>query len=138
MTRIHGILATVLLTAFLVLGCSSNANNDAKSIIKNQANVTEDYVNGLVSAKNADDMVAAIENYTEGMKKLIPELKEFEKNYPEYKQGKMPEWMEADIKRLEAASAKIPEAMMKMVTYMMDGKVQAAMEKMGQEMSKLE
>ncbi len=138
MTRIYGILVTVLLTSFLVTGCSSNGSSEAKSIIKNQANVTEDYVNGLTDAESADDMVAAIEHYTEGMKKLIPELKEFQKNYPEYQQGKMPEGMEADIKRLEAASAKIPGAMMKMVSYMMDGKVQAAMEQMGQEMSKLE
>lgn len=138
MTRIYGILVTVLLAAFLVTGCSANGSSEAESIIKNQANVTEDYVNGLADAKSADDMVAAIEHYTEGMKKLIPELKEFQKNYPEYQQGKMPEGMEADIKRLEAASAKIPGVMMKMVSYMMDGKVQAAMEQMGQEMSKLE
>ncbi|MCP4719293.1 MAG: hypothetical protein GY860_07525 [Desulfobacteraceae bacterium] len=136
MTRIYGILATVLLTVFIV-SCSSNGNNDAKSIIKNQATVTEDYVNGLTNAKSADDVVVVIEHFTEGMKKLIPELQEFQKNHPEYKQGGMPEGMEADIKRLEAASAKLPGAMMKITAYMMDGKVQAAMEQMGQEMSKL-
>ena len=136
MSRIYGILATVLLTVFLV-SCSSDGSNEAKSIIKNQAGVTEDYVNGLANAKSADDVVAAIEHYTEGMKKLIPELQKFQKNYPEYKQGKMPEGMEADIKRLEAVSAKLPGAMMKVTTYMMDGKVQAAMEQMGQEMNKL-
>jgi hypothetical protein len=137
MTRIYGIIATVLLTVFLV-SCSSDGSNEAKSIIKNQASVTEDYVNGLEKANNADDVVAVIERYTEGMKKLIPELQEFQKNYPEYKQGKMPEGMDADIKRLEAASANLPGAMMKITAYMMDGKVQAAMEQMGKEMSKLQ
>jgi len=137
MSRIYGIIATVLLTVFLI-SCGSNGNNEAKSIVKNQASVTEDYVNGLTDAKSAEDVVAVIEHYTEGMKKLIPELQEFQKKYPEYKQGKMPEGMEADIKRLEEASAKLPGAMMKITTYMMDGKVQAAMEQMGQEMSKLQ
>ncbi|MEN8212218.1 MAG: hypothetical protein ABFR31_10905 [Thermodesulfobacteriota bacterium] len=137
MTRIYGILAAVLLTVFLV-SCGSNGNKEAKSIIKNQANVTEEYVNGLEKANNAEDVVTVIEHYTEGMKKLIPELQEFQKKYPEYKQGKMPEGMDADIKRLEAASAKLPGAMMKITAYMMDGKVQAAMEQMGNEMSKLQ
>jgi hypothetical protein len=72
------------------------------------------------------------------MKKLIPELQEFQKNYPEYKHGKMPEGMDADIKRLEAASSKLPGAMMKITAYMMDGEVQAAMEQMSNEMSKLQ
>jgi hypothetical protein len=137
MTRIYGILATILLTAFLVSGCSSDGSSEAKSIIKNQVSVTEDYVNGIANAKSSDDVVNAIEHYMVGMKKLIPELKEFQKKYPEYKQGKMPEGMEADVKRLEAAAAKIPGAMMKVNTYMMDGKVQRAMAQMGQEMGKL-
>jgi len=135
MTRIYGILATILLTAFLVSGCSSDGSSEAKSIIKNQVSVTEDYV--IANAKSSDDVVNAIEHYMVGMKKLIPELKEFQKKYPEYKQGKMPEGMEADVKRLEAAAAKIPGAMMKVNTYMMDGKVQRAMAQMGQEMGKL-
>lgn len=137
MTRIYGIITAVLLTVFLI-SCGSNGNNEAKSIIKNQADVTEDYINGLDKAKSADDVVAVIEHYTEGMKKLIPELQEFQKKYPEYKHGKMPEGMEADLKRLEAVSAKLPGAMMKATTFMMDGKVQAAMEQMGLEMSKLQ
>ena len=137
MSRIYGIIAAVLLTVFLI-SCGSDGSNEAKSIVKNQASDTENYVNGLTDAKSAEEVVAVIEHYTEGMKKLIPELQAFQKKYPEYKQGKMPDGMEADIKRLEAASAKLPGAMMKITAYMMDGKVQAAMEQMGNEMSKLQ
>ncbi len=138
MTRMCRILITVLFFVFLVSGCSSDGSSEAKSIMNDQAKVTEDYVNGLADAKSADDVVDTIENYTKGMKKLIPELQEFQKNYPEYMQGKMPEEMEADTKRLEAASARIPAAMMKVTQYMMDGKVQAAMAQMGEEMNKLQ
>ncbi len=138
MKRILVILVTILLTAFLVSGCSADGSSEAKSIIKNQANVTEDYVNGLANAKSADDVVNTIEHYTAGMKKLIPELQKFQKKYPEYQQGKMPEGMDADAKRLEAAAAKIPGAMMKVTTYMMDEKVQRAITQMGQEMGKLQ
>jgi len=138
MSRIYGILITVLFSAFLVFGCSSDGSSEVKSIIKNQTSVTEDYVNGLADAKSADDVATVIGQYTEGMKKLIPQLQEFQKNYPEYKQGEMPDGMEADVKRLEEVSAKIPGAMMNAAAYMMDGKVQAAMEQMAREMSKLQ
>lgn len=138
MTRIYGILVIVLLTAFLISGCGSDGSREAKSIMNKQASITEDYVNGMAGAKNADDVIAAIEHYTEGMKTLIPELKEFQKNYPDYKQGKVPKGMEADAKRIEEASAKIPEAMMKITRYMMDTRVQEAMSRMGNEMGKFE
>ncbi len=138
MTRICRILITVLFFALLIHGCSSDGGSEAKSIMNDQAKATEDYVNGLADAESADDVIDAIENYTKDMKKLMPELKEFQKNYPEYMQGKMPEEMAAEIKRLEAASARIPAAMMKVTQYMMDGKVQAAMANMGEEMNKLQ
>ncbi|MBW2558678.1 MAG: hypothetical protein JRD69_07610 [Deltaproteobacteria bacterium] len=137
MIRNCGILFIALFVVFLVSGCGSDGSSEAKSIIKNQASVTEDYVNGLTNAKNADDVVGTIEQYTEGMKKLIPELREFQKNYPDYKQGKLPAGMEADIKRMEEASARIPAAMMKVTQYMMDARVQEAMTLMGNEMANL-
>ena len=137
MTRNYGILFVVFSIFFIVSGCSSDGSSEAKSIIKNQARVTEDYVNGLANAKNADDVVGVIKKYTEEMKKLIPELQQFQKNYPDYKQGKLPAGMEADIKRMEEVSAKIPAAMMKVTQYMMDGRVQEAMTQMGNEMANL-
>ncbi|MCK5684531.1 hypothetical protein KAJ27_10430, partial [bacterium] len=62
MTRIYGILVAVLLTGFIAYGCGSDGSSEVKSIMKNQVSVTEDYVNGLANAKNADDVVNAIEH----------------------------------------------------------------------------
>ncbi len=138
MKRIYGILTFLLFTAFVVSGCGSDGSSSAESIIKDQVSVTEAYINGLSSADSSPEVVEAIEDYTEGMKKLIPKLKEFQNKYPEYQQGEIPEGVESDIKRLEEISAKIPEAMMKITSYMMDGKVQSAMQEMGEEMNKLQ
>lgn len=137
MTRISGIIITLLLSVALI-SCGSDGSKEAESIIKNQADVTENYVDNLTIAKNADDVVNAIEQYTQGMEQLIPELKEFREKYPEYKQGNVPAEMEADLKRLEEASEKLPGAMMKLSSYMMKPEVQAAMEKMNTEMSKIQ
>ena len=138
MKRFYGILTVVFLTALMVSGCGSDGSSKAESIIKDQADITENYVNDISSADSSEKVVAAIERYTEGMKELIPKIKEFQKKYPEYQQGKVPEGVEADAKRLEESSAKIPGAMMKLTAYMMDSKVQLAIQKMGEEMSKLQ
>ena len=137
MTRIYGVIITLLLSVALI-SCGSDGSKEAGSIIKKQADVTEDYVDNLTNAKNADDVVEAIENYTKGMKQLIPALKKFQEKYPEYKQGKVPNGMEADLKRLEESSAKLPGAMMKLSSYMMKPEVQAAMQNMNTEMSKIQ
>ncbi|MDD9302315.1 MAG: hypothetical protein HUK40_08210 [Desulfobacter sp.] len=136
MKQIYQIMAAVCLSAVLVCGCGSDGSSQAKSIIKTQASVTEDYVNGLLDAKNADEVIETIEDYTQGMKKLIPQLREFQEKFPEYQQGKMPKGMEEEMDRLKEASEKIPQAMMKITAYMMDPKVQAAMQQMGEQMSK--
>ncbi len=138
MTRISSILSIIFLSVFLISGCGSDGSSEAKSIMKKQASVTEDYVNGLANANSSEDVVEAITNYTKGMKKLIPDLKEFQEKYPEFQQGKMPEGMEEEAKRMQEVAAKIPGAMMKAASYMMDGKVQEAMSQMGEEMSKLQ
>ncbi len=138
MKRIYAILTAALIFTCLISGCSSDGSSEAESIMNDQVNITETYVTGLADAKTANDVIEAIENYTKGMKKLIPELQEFQKNHPEYTQGKMPEKLAADVKRLEAASAKIPGAMMKVTQYMMDPKVQAAMAQMGEAMDKFQ
>ena len=138
MRKFCTLFAPVLFIALFIGGCGSDSDKKAESIMNKQVGITENYVNGLTKAQNSDEVVAAVEQYTAGMKELIPQLQEFYKNHPEYRQGKMPEGMEKDLKRLEAASAKIPEAMMKITSYMMDPKVQQAMMQMGNEMSKIQ
>jgi hypothetical protein len=138
MKRIFGSIIAVFLIFILVSGCGPDSGSAASSIIKNQVDVTKDFVNGLTDAKNADEVVKTIDNYTDGMKKLIPELQEFYKKYPEFREGNVPEDLKVDVKKMEEVSAKMSEAMMKMTQYMMDPKVQEAMTRMGEEMGKLE
>ena len=138
MKRIYGIMAIAMLAMFLVTGCGSDGSKEAKSIMEKQADVTDDFANGLIEAKSADDVIYALDRYTENMKEMVPELLAFEKKYPEYKEGKTPEGMEEEIKRVEDSSAKVASALMKIEPYMMDEKVQAAIERMGTELSVLE
>ena len=138
MKRICGIVFIVLLFLISVAGCGSDSSSAASSIIKKQADITEEFVNGLTNSKNADDAARAIDNYTDGLKKLIPELIEFQKKYPEFRDGEVPEGLEADVRKMEEVSMKMSEAMDKTMQYMMDPKVVEAMTRMGEELSKIE
>jgi Zn-finger domain-containing protein len=134
MKRIYGIFVIALLILIPVTGCGS----DGSSVLNKQIEATEKYISGMGNAKSADDVVKTIDNFTEDMKVLLPELLEFEKKYPGYREGKAYEELEADVKKMEEVSAKMSEAMSNMMKYMMDPKVQEAMTRMGEEMSKLE
>lgn len=134
LTVVFGLLA-------LVAACGSGKYGDANELFKDQAKVTEDYVNGLENAKDAEAVAATIDKYTEGMKDLIPRINAFQEKYPELKDlgknAKVPEELKDVSERLNAASAKLQAATMNMMKYMMDPKVQQAMQRMGQELSAL-
>ena len=134
MKRIYGILSIVLLSIFFVLSCGA----EGSSVIKKQVKASENYINGMADAKNADDVVKTIDKFTDDMKELMPELMELEKKYPGYRDGEIPKELEADMKEMEEVSEKMAGAMSNMMKYMMDPKVQAAMTRMGEEMGKLE
>ncbi len=138
MKQFFQLIIVLWLAGVLFLGCGSDGSSEAGKLIKKQADVTEEYIDGLEKADTPDEVAKAITKYTEGMKKLIPSLQEFNKKYPEYQQGKVPEGLEKEAKRLEEISAKLPGAMMKTMSHMMDPKVQAAMEQMGKEMASIE
>ena len=133
MKRIYGALSIILFTIFFVSGCGS----DNGSILKRQAAITEEFAAGLTEAQNADDAVKVIDNYTEGLKELLPDLIAFHEKYPEYQQGNVPKEIKDDAVQVEEAATKMAGAMMKLSRFMMDPKVQEAMTRMGEEVSKL-
>ncbi|MBN2244792.1 MAG: hypothetical protein JW755_03000 [Candidatus Aminicenantes bacterium] len=135
MKRICGILGIFLLTASLFSGCGS----DGSSVLKKHVKASENFINGMSDAKSADDMVKTIDKYTEDLRVLMPELMELEKKYPGYRDGKIPEELEADVREMEKISLKMSGSMgSNMMKYMMDTKVQDAMTRLGEELEKLE
>lgn len=135
------ILTTVALATVLVLsGCGSDPYDEMADIISGQAQITENYIEGLEKAENSEDVVAVINEFSEGMKTLIPKIKSYQEKYPEIwnENTDVPENVQAQQARLETASGKIQSATMKLVSYMMDPDVQEAMTNMGEEMSQLQ
>jgi len=129
-----------LMAAVMLAACGSGEYGEIEDIISDQAKVTENYVNGLEKAESAEEVAAVINDFTDGMKKLIPRIKTYQETHPEIWLGgeDVPEKIKAQQKRLEEASGKIQGAFMNMMAYMMDPKVREAMMNMSTELGKLQ
>jgi hypothetical protein len=136
MKQIASIMAVFAVTGFLMFGCGSTPGDDAANVIKQHADVTEQFVNNLEKAQSAQDVAEAVDAYTAGMQKLVPLIQGLNEKYPGYKDGKVPKELEKEAERLEELSVRMPAAMMKTASYMMDPAVQKAMENMSNEMAK--
>jgi hypothetical protein len=135
-----GSIIIATLAVFVLTACGSGEWGEIEDIVTDQADITEAYVAGLEKAQSAEDMAEVINEFTDGMKTLIPKIKTFQEAHPEFWTGgeEVPEKIKVQQERLEAASTKIQGAFMNMMTYMMDPKVQEAMMNMSTEMAKLE
>ena len=135
------IVVMLLPVLMIVMACGSDKYSEAQALYIDHAKATEDYVSGLESAQNADDAAAAIDRYTDNMKELIPRIKALQKQHPELREmhanRQVPEELQEATERLEAATEKVQGATMNMMKYMMDPKVQKAMQRMGQELKGL-
>ncbi|WP_320043934.1 hypothetical protein [uncultured Desulfobacter sp.] len=137
MKQIASIMAVFAVTGLLMFGCGSTPGDDAADVIRQHADVTEQFVNNLENAHSAQDVAGAVDAYTAGMQELVPLIQGLNEKYPGYKDGKIPKELEKEAERLEDLSVRMPAAMMKTASYMMDPAVQKAMENMSNEMAKI-
>jgi len=135
------LLVSVLMILMVLAACGGDKYADARDIMAEHAQVMEAYITGLENAASAEQCAATIDAYTAGMEKLIPRLKAFQEKYPELvnenNADPTPAEVEAETKRLEELSARMPAATMNMMKYMADPQVQAAMQRMTQAMQKM-
>jgi hypothetical protein len=135
------LLVSVLMILMVLAACGGDKYADARDIMAEHAQVMEAYIAGLENAASAEQCAATIDAYTAGMEKLIPRLKAFQEKYPELinenNADPTPAEVEAETKRLEELSARMPAATMNMMKYMADPQVQAAMQRMTQAMQKM-
>nr|WP_319494880.1 hypothetical protein [uncultured Desulfobacter sp.] len=139
MKQTASIVAVFAVIGALMFGFGSGSalGGEIGDVIRQQADVMEQFVNNLEKANSAQDVAKAVDAYTADMKELIPRIQSLDEIYPEYKEGKVPKELEKDGKRLEDLAVRMPAAMMKTASYMSDPAVQKAMENMSNEMAKL-
>lgn len=132
---------SVLLTAmavavvFAITGCG-NQYGDVEAVLDTEIDVMSAFIEDMENAGDAEDVAAAIRTYTDGMEKLIPQLKEIAQNYPDM-QGSddVPAAVKAKADKVAELAGQLSGAVMKATSYMMDPTVQEAWENFGQVMA---
>lgn len=130
-------LSTLIL--FVVLNFTACGNNygDAKKTLNKQVEIFETYVEDMDKVKSADDLVKAINTFSEEMNTMIPELKKIAEKYPELgTQSEPPAELQEEYDKISTFSEKISSTMMKNFKYMSDPKVQQAIQAHGKVMAK--
>ncbi|MGD2092143.1 MAG: hypothetical protein PVH61_38590 [Candidatus Aminicenantes bacterium] len=125
---------------FLLAFACGGGGDDPKSVMKDYFNVMDDFYSSVEKAENADDIVAAIDNFSKGIQELAPRMKKVQEQYPELnmKNGKIPEEFKEFEEKINEIGPKMMGLMGKFAKYANDPKVQAAQQKMMEAMKALQ
>jgi len=122
---------------FLVYACGGG-NSDPRSVIKDYINVMENFTTEAEKCNNADDVVAAINKFTEGMKRIAPRIKAMAEKHPELKNlkdGNLPKEYKDLEKKVKELIPRLMGAFGKIAQYASDPKVIEAQKKMQEAMT---
>ncbi|MBN1270836.1 MAG: hypothetical protein JXB26_01065 [Candidatus Aminicenantes bacterium] len=132
---------TLVVFVFGLTACGGGKYADAKKLMEKQVQVFENFVNGLDKAENAEAVAAALNNFSDEMKSMVPQMKAIQEKYPELDNAAdedIPAELKPLIEKLEKEiMPKFMSAMMKIGQYADDPVVKEANEKFQQTMSEL-
>ena len=120
----------------LVMACGGSKYGDAEKVLSEEITSMSTFAEEMEKAGDADAVAAAINTFTKGIEKLVPQLKELTEKYPEMKAGKdLPASLKKQMAEAESLGQKLQAGMMKTMQYMMNPKVRKAWEEYGRIMS---
>ena len=125
------ILITALFMFLLGLAVyGSGVYSEVKLLMEKVILSLEKLITGLEEAEDADDIVAALDNYTNEVLPLGPKMKELIKKYPELKELKdennCPEELKPVMKKIEKLGERMVGGLAIVQEYANDAKVKEA------------
>jgi len=121
-----------------VVGCGKSSNNDFVEVNTRYIEAMDAYTNDLDKAADADAIANAVNTFTDNMAELIPEMKKMQEKYVEWQDAsKIPEDLKPLKEKADRVAEKVPMTFMKLMPYMQDPKVMAAMKRMQETMAKM-
>ncbi len=116
--KIQMLSCCLVISALMLSGCGGKYE-DARKANEQYVLLLERYVMDMERSKEAQDVALAMNRFSDGMEKLWPTMKQITAKYPELKQkNTMPEELQELEKRAEAVSAKMGNAMMKIMPHL--------------------
>lgn len=118
----------VMLISFVLLDANPGQDKyaDIKDLLAKQTKVFEEYIKACENVKDAKDVVILINNFKEGFKALIPDLKALVKKYGDLEklfEDNPPEELKPDLEKIEELSRKIAGISAKLAPYAQDPEV---------------
>jgi hypothetical protein len=127
--RIRILSCCLVLSALFLAGCGGRYD-DAKKANEQYVRLLERYVADMESSETAQDVADGLNRFSDGMEKLWPTMKQITEKYPEMKQkDTMPKELQALEKRADVVSAKMGNAMMKIMPHISDPEVLKAQQR---------
>ncbi len=130
------LISTLIFFVIINFTACGNNYNDAKKTMVKQTLIFENYINSMDKVESADDLIKAINTFSESMNDVIPELNKIAEKYPELAtQSEPPKELKEEYDRIATFSEKISATMMKNMKYLSDPKVQKAIQEQARVMT---
>ena len=130
----------ILVGTFLLLGLVA-CGDTPEAAMGDMINIMDGFADNMNGAENADQVVKAMEGFSQGMQDIVPRMKALQDKYPELQksmgEGKMPKGLEKFEEKYKEVMVKVVGASAKMGQYMNDPKVREAAKKFSEAMSSM-
>ena len=125
-------LLCVVVIAVGAIACGGGGKyGEAKKVIAKSNVVLAKKKKKMDSVDNAKDAASAMNNFTDAMEKIVPQMRELEKTYPELGGGQsVPEELGEEGKKMMELWGKFGSVMMKIQQYADDPEVKKAQERL--------
>ncbi len=124
-----------ILGLFMVAACGGGGGSDVKSVMGDLLDTVDKFAADGGGASDGDAFAAAIENFSDKMKEIIPKMKALKDKYPQLMQGKdIPPELAEFKDRIEGMQDKMKAGMGKMMNFASNPKVMEAIKKMQEAM----
>jgi hypothetical protein len=124
------LITAVFLLLFGLAVYGGGVYSEVKSIMEKVVLSLEKLITGLEEAENADDIVAALDNYSNEILPLGPKMKELIKKYPELKElqdeSTCPEELKPIMEKIDKLGKRMVGGVAKIQEYANDPKVKEA------------
>ncbi len=98
----------LLLPVFIAYAECTKKYSDINDALSELIKMQETYINAIESAKSAEDVAKAINDYADSFTTLRPKIESFEGKYPELKESKEPpEELKDSFQKLEQSAMKL-------------------------------
>ncbi len=127
-------LITIPFICALLLAACGRSNASPRGVMEKNLQIMEEFSRDMDKAGSASDVAAALDRYTQSLEALGPQILALQKSHPELARMDQDGSFPAEFKDLEekftAAGMQMMGAMMKIMPYMNDPKVQEAQNRM--------